>query len=637
MSKAKFDRVLFKYIEDFVSQAEKRLLPFWVVGDLNTEFIRGNQHVKIDPTSLSIVKKKYPPNMYKEKKIFNKMFPIYLARQGILTANRPIPGFKPDHNEPESVESSIRGNRFIKEFSKEENISSLYSKMVNYADIGGFVWIKTGIDFSKGDQVFTADVEIKDPRTDTTTKKNSVFYEGRPFVNVCHYKEVFPGTLKGDGMKDVPALVHRLPLTLKTIKSRWGVDVTAEQVAMPVIGPLIDHGTQIKKEEDYAYVYEFYENPSAERPEGRYVVAVRNQILVDQGLPYKNAAFGKRRIPFDLYQMQNLPKVIPGVTAYAQIVDIQDTYNSINNRLLEYINQMAIGQMYEYQDSLLNPNQWTNTPGERIILRKHARPPVPVKKERLGNELVSYKETIREDMLVAAGLSPLTAFGQSKSNMRSDGVVDAVAEADQNKLTIALQNASNTMIEVVKKILYLETYRQELLTSVLELKPRDDFVVKYPMDNVDPEELIIINREFLLQSDAVIEKKVAQATNFGLYNPEFPMKYRSKLEFLEAINSGYLQDTLDPIERVNFSRVQREHARLRRKEEIHVQERELHELHVDEHVMELLSPELEQLQVTDPDRFRYVAEALRAHIEEHQHYINEKSQSADYENAKAFE
>ena len=634
---ARFDKELFSYIETFVSNSQQRLNGFITQGELNKEYIRGNQHKKIDPTSLRIVDKKYRPNFYKEKKVFNKMLPVYLARQGILSTNRPIPGFKPDHNYAHSVDASLLGNKFLKEFSKEIGISTIYNKMVRHGDIYGLVWLKTGIDWSQGDQTLEVETTIKDPKSDEDRKVKSKFFEGRPFVDVCTIHEVFPGTLRGEGMKDIRTLVHRRALTLKTIRDRWGIDVQAEPVVFPDDSLLKDYSTPIKKEEDYAYVYEYYEDPSGKRPTGRYVVSVRNHVLVDKELPYENSANRKRRIPFDLYNLQTITGIIPGVTAYQQLIDPQDTYNSIKNRLLEYINQMAIGQVYEFADSLVNPDSWTNTPGERILLKRHAKLPQAVKKERLGNELAGYARGIEEDMLVTAGLSPLTAFGQSKSNMRSDGVVDAIAEADQNKLTIALQNASDTLVEVFKKVLYLEKQRQRILTEDLELSPRDDFVVKYKLVNVDPEELVIVNREFLMQSDAAIEKKVTQATNFGLYDPQSNLKYRSKLEFLETLNSGYLQDTLDPVERVNYGRIKREHAKMYARKTVEVDPMEFHEMHIDEHTMELLSPELAQLEVEDQELYKYLVDALREHIEQHRTFVQESSVQQDYENAKAFQ
>lgn len=627
-------KTISSFIKEIVSNSNHQLRPFKATGELNQRYIKGLQHWKLTD-NFSLQKKKYNPNIYKEKKIFNKILPIYLARQGILNNNRPIPGFKPDHNYADSMDASIQGNKFLKEFMKEINFDNLYTKIVTSGDIFALVWVKTGIDWSQGDKTYKTDMTV----TDKYGKENTVtkhIYEGRPFIDICSIYEVFPTTLRGDDMEDIPALVHRRPLTVQRIKERWNVNVTPEPVEMPR-DPQMFNPNPLNSHDEYAYVYEYYENPSGSRPNGRFVIVVGDQVLVDRDLPYKNGPSGRRQIPFDFYNLQSVPGFIPGVTSYAQVIDAQDTYNSIRNRLLEYINHVAIGQMFVRTNSLVNQKQWTNRPGELIMLKSHAKTPEPVRKEKIGQELMTYANAIHEDMLITAGLSQLTAFGTSKSNVRTDGVADKMSESDNNKLTVALQNVSDTIVEVFKKILYLEKERQYILGEKLELAKRDDFVVKYNLENIDPQELVIVNREFLMQSDIAIEKKMAQANNLGLYNPQAGMKYRSKLEMLQVLNSNYLADTLDPLERANYGRVKREHRKLYNKDEIKADPKELHALHIEEHTLELLSADLAKLEAQDPELFKYVTESLRKHIEEHEEYTADSSVQKDYDHAKAMD
>ena len=108
---------------------------------------------------------------------------------------------------------------------------------------------------------------------------------------------------------------------------------------------------------------------------------------------------------------------------YSQIIPIQETYNAVKNRYLEYINHIAIGQMFYWEGSLINKNNFTN-PGKLIGLKEILKPPQPVQKDKLSNEFISYIKGLEEDMLITAGLSQMTAFGQTKSNVRTDGVVD---------------------------------------------------------------------------------------------------------------------------------------------------------------------------------------------------------------------
>jgi dGTP triphosphohydrolase len=110
-----------QYIRYFVDDSAALLRPFIAQGKFNNEFIQGRQNKKINIKTLSIEDKMTDPNLYVEKKVFNKILPIYLTRYGILTQNMPIPGIKPIKNTAEEVENARKVNDFISSY-----ISSCY-------------------------------------------------------------------------------------------------------------------------------------------------------------------------------------------------------------------------------------------------------------------------------------------------------------------------------------------------------------------------------------------------------------------------------------------------------------------------------------------------------------------------------
>ena len=149
-------------------------------------------------------------------------------------------------------------------------------------------------------------------------------------------------------------------------------------------------------------------------------------------------------------------------------------------------------------------------------------------------------------MLVTAGLSQMTAFGSSKSNVRTDGVVDKLSESDENKLVNALDNISDCFVSMFKKLVYLEKEREQILSEQLKVANVDNYIQQYKLTDVDAEQITIVNREFLMQSDQVFDKKLQQAGNFGIYAVDSPLSYKAKCEFLNSIKANYLIDTLDP-------------------------------------------------------------------------------------------
>lgn len=622
-----------QYIRYFVDDASTQLMPYITQGKLNNEFIRGKQNRKVNPRTLTIEDKIPDPNIYTEKKIFNRLLPIYLTRYGILTQNMPIPGIKPQNNSSKLVFDAEETNKFINNYMADCGFRNIYKKSIKHSDIYGIAWFKTGIDWTEGDKICDVEVTIGDG------KGTMGIYEGRPFVSFIPIHEVFVDSVHIESMSDVNELVHRRVFPVDYIKKRWGFEAVKESInetKLQTYPRYSNFGISNAGELEYAYVYEYYKKPDALYPNGRYVITCNDKILYDGILPYKNAANGERVIPFDFYTMQSLPNYLIGVTVYSQLIPIQETYNAIKNRYLEYVNHIAIGQLYYWEGSLINKNSFSTKPGKLIGLKRNARAPQPVQKDKLSQEFINYLKAIEEDMLVTAGLSQMTAFGSSKSNVRTDGVVDKLSESDENKLVNSLDNISDCFIEIFKKLVYLEKEREHILSNNLKVANVDNYIQQYKLDDVDAEQITIVNREFLMQSDQVFDKKLQQAGNFGLYAIDSPMPYRAKVSFLESIKANYLIDTLDPEQRATHDLCDEENTQLFKDHTVpEVASFHKHDLHIYEHNLFRISSEARKLAKEDPKAHQAFQQAMDMHIQEHQKFLQQSSNQNVYENAKA--
>jgi hypothetical protein len=619
------------YIRHFVDQSNTKIRPFVVSGNFNTEYIRGNQNIKIGENLIIKAKQYEDAKVYTERKIFNRMNPIYLTRYAILTDNMPIPGFKPSTSSHKSVIDANKGNSFITEFMQDIDFKAKHCKIITRGDTYAAVWVKTGVDWSEGEDVATIEVDVNGE------KKEFLLKEGRPFIQPIPLHEIAVDNLFVDSIDEVQELAHRKPYSLDYIKKRWGYDAKSEEIT-DVMGTELpgQRGVNNPSDMKYAFVYEYYKRADIEYPEGRHIIMVNDKILYDQKLPYENGFNGKRNIPFDIVNLQTVPGHIFGMSVYPQLIPIQDTLNAVKNRYLEYVNHIAIGQLYYWEGSLLNKSTFSTKPGKLIGLKRNARPPQAVQKTQLTNEFISYLRMLDEDMLITAGLSPLTVYGTGKSNMRTDGLVDKVAESDQNKLVNAIDNISNAYIQIFKKILYLEKFRQKFIKEKLGLAKKDAYVVKYNLEEVDVEQLTIVNREFLMQSDQIYDKKLQQANQLGLYNAQMNLSYISKKEMLNAIKANYLKDTLDPKERANHELIETEHFMILESKKADVEQFHNHEQHIYEHDLFRLSPELLVLKDKDPKKYDLILQSLNEHIQTHQKFVQKNQGQNVYDGAKAF-
>ena len=630
------------YVKRLANNSTQSLAPFIVSGKLNVEYIRGNQYKLINPTKMTIEDKKQNPKIYTERKSFNRMFPIYLTRFSILSNNMPIPGFKPQDSSTKRQYDAVRGNDFIKNFLVESNFKQIYNKLVRHADVYGIGWIKTGIDWSQGGGIQEMDVTASSPVGDDKVKSTYTQREGRPFIEFVPMYEVLVDNYNAESIEEINELVHRRSFSLDAIKSRWGIDAEPDSnidgrgfARSPKYNWLAQ---KMEGAQAYAYVDEYYKRPDASYPQGRYTLIVGDYIVHDGKLPYANAAGGKRVIPFDIVTLQTLPGHTIGTTVYNQILPMQDTFNSIKNRFLEYINHVAIGQIYYWKDSLVDPGSMSTKPGKMIQLKRNSRPPQPVQKEKLSAEFSPYLKSLEEDMLITAGLSQLTAFGISKSNMRTDGVIDKIDESDQNKLVNAVENLSAAISNAFKKIIYCEQERKKYLETLLGPdKIRDKNLLLYKLEHVDPEQVAIVNRDFLMQNDQILDKKMLQAANLGLYNPELHLPYVAKLQMLDSLQSNYLRETLDPEERATHDLVEEEHSLIwERKTTPSAEQYHSHKQHLYEHNLFRISPEVRMLKDADPEKYEVIMESLKAHTAQHSQFEEGQNSHNSYNDAKAF-
>lgn len=612
------------YIEMFVDDSMTQLNPYILQGKLNNEYISGNQNKKINKRHLTVEDKKLDPSVYTERKIFNRILSIYLTRYKILSQNMPMPGIKAEGYSSKSIEDANNCNVFIPKYMNDMHYKTLYQKMVKWTDIYGISWFKTGIDWSAGDII----CEIPNTRIGDTTGTLTV-KEGRTFVTFCPIHEVFVDSYYIESMDDVNELVHRRVFPIEYIKKRWGFEAEKESIndaKLSTYPRYSNFGLAQAGTIEYAYVYEYYKKPDALYPNGRYTVTCNKKVLYDGQLPYVNAENKKRIIPFDFVTFQSIPNKLIGITVYSQLIPIQDTYNSIKNRYLEYVNHIAIGQMYYWEGSLINKNNFTNKPGKLIGLKRNSKAPQPVQKDKLSNEFTAYLKALEEDMLITAGLSQITAFGTVKSSVRTDGVVDKMGEADDNKLVNAIDNISDFEIRVFKKILYLEKQRIDILNKQLALAKKDDYALQYTLQDVDPEQLTIVNREFLMTNDQVLDKKLQQAGNFGLYNPQSNLSYRAKRNVLDSMKATYLIDTLDPQERATYDLCQDEQREFMDGKQPDVFPYHEHTRHISEHNIFRISPEVRCLREKDEKKWKLLQEALDKHIADHQNYIGQSEE-----------
>lgn len=634
MNNDKYSDLIAK-VNNLVLKSYAQMRPFLVAAYMNVEYIRGNQNIILDKNLNIVERKSATGGTYMERKIFNRMSPIYLARLGLLSSNMPVVGFKQNGTAPGRFIDYTEGNRFLNDFITDISFKDKYHKKVTiHSDLHGLVWVKTGINWKAGDLIGEYEVNIKqDGKEDLKAKQT--FYEGRPWIEVCSMDEVFVDNFYNGDMDKVTELVHRRMFTLDYIKARWGIDASEDihKAATSNIGFDLSkqnraavYSLNKNTDDKFAYVFEYYHKADAEYPNGIYCVIINDKLVTKiLPLPYENDNERRRMIPFDCIRLMELPNYMVGPTIYNQVIPIQDTYNSTKNRVLEYINRLGISQFYAWENSLVNSTTLSNKPGAIFMLRRNAKAPQPVVHDKIGTEFINYLITLENDMLITSGLSPITANGQAKSAMRTDGVVDKITESDQNKLEHAVDNIGSSYLRIFKKILYVEKMRERILTEEVKLagvEAIDKYINKYKLETVDVEQLSVVNRDFLMKDDRYITNKFNQALALGVYNPQSGLNYVQKVNIMEKMHLGSILDTLDPVEVATNQIVREEHEEMEMGKDPEVESWHIHKQHIYEHNLYRQSPLLRCMRKFESAKYKVILDRLEKHINSHQEQID---------------
>ena len=192
------------------------------------------------------------------------------------------------------------------------------------------------------------------------------------------------------------------------------------------------------------------------------------------------------------------------------------------------------------------------------------------------------------------------------------------------------------MIEAFKKIIYCEKERVRILREDLKIEEKDCYAIMYKLDNVDVEQLTVANRDFLMQDDQTVDKKLQQAMSMGLYDPNRNLSYLSKMHLVDALQCNYLMDTLDPNEKAQHDLIESEHYDMSdRQIQPQAEYFHLHSQHIVEHNIYRVSPEVRMLKEKEPEQYKALMQMLENHIKQHEDFEKQSKQPDVVSGAKA--
>lgn len=222
-------------------------------------------------------------------------------------------------------------------------------------------------------------------------------------------------------------------LPVEEIKKQYGVDIEAEDlvvsdVEQQLISMLDGAGEEKSQYEGCAKVYEYWEIPSEQYPEGRYVICTSKMVIFDGSIPSEY----KTRLPyFNIDYLDIMLAQFPQ-GMIDQLIELQEDYNYTLSRIYAY--KKWFGGKIKVPDGCNLQSKYDDEIGQYIIYtpglgEPHFETP-PSPPTKLWDDLAR----IRKDMEDAAGVHD-SGMGRLPEQIKSGVAIENLNELDNDQLS----------------------------------------------------------------------------------------------------------------------------------------------------------------------------------------------------------
>lgn len=617
---------------DFVNneyrKRQSERIPFELQWRLNTEFIKGNQYLNVNPALRKIeeVPKLY---WYQEREVFNQIATIIETRIARLTRQKPIMKTRPATQEDSDLQSSKISSMLLQMKWFDENLSNKYSSAVTWLEHTGTVFIKSTWNPNKGRfmgrMVDTQEIQIEEGITIPQEVPVDV-YEGDIDVTIISPFEIYPDSASRNGIEECKSIIHARAFHVNDIEDMYGVSVDEEQVdsfglqqGSGLSGIAYNAGSFKTKSEPlkkHAIVKEYYERPTSKHPEGRFIVVAGDKTLYSGGLPYNVGDDNKPDFPIVRIPSIQLPNQFWGQCVAERCIPIQRRYNALRNRKAEYLNLVSIGQWYEPVGSLDDDTELSNAPANRIRYHGGAGRPEPVVFPSLPSSFENEESTLLSEFTAISGVSELSRFSQAPSGVKSGVALSIANEQDDTRISMSAVQIADAVVVMGKH--WLRLFKQFVNEQRMVRSISKDVNVQFwDKSHLNSEDIIIENSSALAETPAQRRQMVFDLMQTGIFNrPESnPFTRQAVNKILELIEIGHWETGIEDELRLHENKATRENKFLEQGQMVIPRNFDDHDTHITEHNYFRMKPEYDDLMATPMGQM--VDQAFEQHINMH--------------------
>lgn len=619
---------LVQWIRNEAERRRTERLFFELQWMLNLAFVEGQQYMYINNymNALFTMPSKYD---WQQKDVYNQIAPIYETTMAKYGRINPIFLAKPQSDDSGDINAAEVSREVLNYWHESEDFEARQMEANAWSALTGTSIWKTIWNPNKGKKIGQI------PRIDKYGNEFiETIREGDVENVVCPPFEILPDSSYNYRIEDCRDIIHAKPTSIDDIYDRFGVDVSGKTLnvftfdkdfnASSGVSPYSANASfQVdrKRKDDVVMVYEYYANPSQFYPDGRLVIVCdnHNEPLYDGPLPFINAPYNERRLPFDI--QKDIPRAgyFWGTCRLDRSIPVQRRYNAIKNRIAEFMNRTAIGvwAIPTTSDQLADLEEYGIDAGTIIQYTEGQGMPKQINSATLPSTFENEAQNAITDLSRVTGVSELSKDSRT-SEATSGRALLVLQEQDETRMSLTAKSVSQCQLKVAKKVLYL--FKQfatfERMISI-EGVGNAQKVIRWKGDKLSPESIYIKNVSALSETLAQKRGFIMDMVQMGAFRKEDGTVDTDRLMTMVEVGETDVDQT--PEERQK-KRAKEENAFIAMKafDKVTIDEWEIHEIAYKYHLEFMLSSEFRSLD-------QEVKEAFKIHLYAHRQVLEQRA------------
>lgn len=569
--------------EDFYRRREERrvLERQW---NLNMNYLAGNQYCEISPTGDLLEEESY--YYWQNRNVYNHVAPIIETRLAKLSRVRPDMSVRAAGREDSDLKAAKIASDILKATSGRVGLDGVISKATLWSETLGTAFYKVMWNGDKGGLVGEIDgKKVKEGDVDVIAVS--------PF-------EIFPDTLFKEDICDLKSLIHARAMSVKDIKSLYGVEVEGRDIDVFSLSSL--DGTRSVSQgkitsglmHDSELVIERYERPCEEFPKGRVVTIAGDKILSVSDLPYENGTDNVRDFPFIKQACIQQAGAFFGTSVIERIIPLQRAYNAVKNRKHEFLNRISMGVL-AVEDGSLDTDELTEeglSPGKVIVYRQGSNPPQMMSTGSVPIDFSYEEERLESEFITISGVSEISRNSKVPTTATSGVALQLLIEQDETRLSQTAENIRAAIKLMAKQIIRLfKQFAKSTRIMKIAGTGRKAEIFYYDGNDLNSDDVVFDTENELNSTPAQKKNSVFELLSSGiLTDKDGSLSSRTKAKILEMLGYGSFENAQD-LTTLHINKAAEENLKFS-EDDVSVDDYDDHELHISEHTRYLLSGEI---------------------------------------------